>query len=140
LKYGDNEHHAAIVETTFDRAKVRGKALLFTTPLDDRRDQGDRPWNDYWQDWFGLPFANNALQYLAGSDADADLNFPVGRAVVVPFPAGVRAPAFTLTGPSVDVVVPRPEKALDFRLSQTATARSLYTDQFGPAHGRLRSA
>jgi hypothetical protein len=118
VRYGDEGRSPALIEAALDRAASRGRVLLFTTPLDDRRDAADRSPNDYWQWWFGLALANQAMQYVAGGDAETELNFPAGRPVTLPMPAGVRPAAFLLNGPGVEATIPRPDKDGDLRLSQ----------------------
>jgi len=119
LKYADKERHPAILETAFDRTKIRGKVVMFTTPFDNRRDARDMPWNDYWPDWVYLAIVNKTMQYLAGEAEDAEFNFVSGRPIPVALPPGVRPNAFTLSGPGLspaDTVVPRPDQATELRL------------------------
>lgn len=118
VKYSDEARHPAILETTLDRNQSRGRVLLMTTPLDGRRDAKDRSANDYWEWWFGLALTNQAMQYVAGGDADTEMNFPAGRPVTLPLPTGVRPPAYLLSGPGVEATIPRVDLATDIRLTQ----------------------
>ncbi|MBX7102579.1 MAG: BatA domain-containing protein [Gemmataceae bacterium] len=118
VRYNDAGRHPAVIESALDRTAKRGRVLLFTTPIDGRRDAKDRSANDYWEWWFGLALMNQSMQYLVGGDADAEFNLPAGRPVTVPLPIGVRPAAFLLTGPGVEATVPRPDKATDLRMIQ----------------------
>jgi Aerotolerance regulator N-terminal len=129
LRYADAQHRPAILETTFDRKKTRGKVLLFTSPFDNRADNRGRPWNDYFVEWDGLALANKALEYLCGDSEGPEFNFISGRSVVIKVPADVRPAAFNLVGPGItggDALVPRPDKGNELRLPQ-AKASGHYT-------------
>ncbi len=122
VRYADANKRPAIVEASFDRANVRGRVLLFTTPFDNREDNRGRPWNDYNIDnWFGLVLANHALQYLGYETDVPELNFVSGRPVLVRFPPDVRPAAFSLVGPGItgaDALLARPEKGNELRAMQ----------------------
>ena len=63
----------------FTKTKVRGRVLLFTTPMDRRHlyRKFGRPWNDYLNNSFYLVLVNKTVGYLAG-DADEDVLASVG--------------------------------------------------------------
>jgi hypothetical protein len=130
VRYADAEQRPAILETSFDRTKVRGRVLLFTTPFDERTDNRGRPWNDYNAgDWVGLVMANKAFDYLCGDSEGPEFNFVSGRPVIVKSPPDVRPAVFNLVGPGItggDAIVPRPEKGNELRLPQ-AKASGHYT-------------
>lgn len=121
LRYADEKRNPAIVEGGFDRAKVRGKVLTFTTPFDGRRDARDQPDNDYLEWWFYQAIVNKTVQYLAGEAEDAELTHIAGRPVAVTVPPGVAGATFTLSGPGIapaDSVIPRPARGAHIRLTQ----------------------
>jgi len=121
VRYADAQRNPAVLESGFDRAKVRGKVLTFTTTFDGRRDARDRPDNDYLEWWFYQAVVNKAVQYLAGEAEDVELTHPAGRPVVIGVPPGIPPGALALSGPGVapaDAAVQRPEPAGDVRLTQ----------------------
>ncbi|MFL5331194.1 MAG: BatA domain-containing protein [Gemmataceae bacterium] len=124
VRYADEGKHAALLETTLDRQKYRGKVLLFTTPFDHRRVAEDKPWNDYAQWWFYLTIADHAIRYVGGANEDAEFNHTSGRMVNIALPANVKSQTLNLTGPGLsgpDSLVRRPEKGQEVRLTQART-------------------
>lgn len=110
VRYADGEGSPALLE----RGVGRGRVLLFTTPMDNRRDAMRRPWNTYWSDLspFGFVLTNRVASYLAGDAEAVELNFLCGQMVAIDLPATPRFPLYTLQGPELrgaDVTVTRPE-------------------------------
>jgi hypothetical protein len=94
------EHHPALLE----RAVDRGHVIQFTTPLDARDWQGNRPWHNYWSDSsFGLVLEDQVCRYLAGDSTRPDLNYFCGQTPRVPLPASLGSPPYTLDGPGLAV-------------------------------------
>lgn len=125
VRYGDEPKRPALLETQFDRSKVRGKVLLFTTPFDGRSDAKGRPWNDYATWWFYVALTNRTVRYLAGPTEDAIYNFVSGAGASVVLPPDMRATSFTLTGPGLTAAesrVTRPDDAFVLRLPQARSA------------------
>lgn len=120
--YADQEGRPALLERLFDRKKMRGRVLLYTTPLDDRRfDNGRRRWNDYLQTSFYLVLANKTVGYLAGDAEEASFNFLSGQPITVPLPPNARFPIYRLEGPGIagtDAIVPRTESQNELVLTQ----------------------
>jgi hypothetical protein len=96
--YADPEHHPALL----DRAVGRGHVILFTTPLDTRELDRNRPWHNYWGlASFGLVLEDQVCRYLAGDSTRPDLNYFCGQTPHLPLPS---APApYTLDGPGLAV-------------------------------------
>lgn len=122
VSYSDNEARPALLERLFDRKKVRGRVLLYTTPMDDRRFGEElQRWNDYLATSFYLVLANKTVGYLAGDADEASFNYLAGQTVTVPLPPTPRFPTYTLQGPEVtgtDAVVPRTENQGELVLPQ----------------------
>jgi Aerotolerance regulator N-terminal/von Willebrand factor type A domain len=119
LRYADKEKHAAILERT--EPSGRGKVLLITTPMDDRRDAVGHMANNFNVDWFYFALVNEAVKYLAGEAEDATLNFPAGPPTTIPLPPSARFATYTLSGPGLtgsDTQVQRAESAGELRLTQ----------------------
>jgi hypothetical protein len=115
----DQNRHPAILEKQFER----GRVLLFTTPVDGRRDERGLPANNYASTSFGLVLANLALRYLTGDTEDADFNYPGGTGVLVKWPLDAddrRSKTYYLYGPDVadaDVVQTRGDKDALLRIA-----------------------
>jgi hypothetical protein len=77
---------------------MRGKVLLFTTPLDRR----EPPWNNYDEqiaDAFYLALVGQGTKYLCGEAESVNLNFVLGRDVPqVTLPAAPGGAAYFLRG------------------------------------------
>jgi hypothetical protein len=97
--YADAEHHPALL----DRAVDRGHVILFTTPLDTRELDRNRPWHNYWglDSSFGLVLEDQVCRYLADDATRPELNYFCGQTPRLPLPAA--APPFTLDGPGLAV-------------------------------------
>ena len=121
ISYSDKS--PAILERRFDRKQVRGRALLFTMPLDDAAVsyQGKRkPANDFLETSFYLVLAQRAIGYLAGDTEEANVNFLCGQSVPVSLPANVRFPSYTIVGPGLkgqEAIVNRAEKEVELNLT-----------------------
>jgi hypothetical protein len=98
--YADAERHPALL----DRAVDRGHVIQFTTPLDTRELDRNRPWHNYWglDSSFGLVLEDQVCRYLAGDSTRPELNYFCGQTPRVPLPAS-SAPPFTLDGPGLAV-------------------------------------
>ncbi len=97
--YADAEHHPALL----DRTVGRGHVILFTTPLDTRELDRNRPWHNYWglDSSFGLVLEDQVCRYLAGDSTRPELNYYSGQTPRLPLPS---APApYTLDGPGLAV-------------------------------------
>jgi hypothetical protein len=97
--YADEEHHPALL----DRTVGRGHVILFTTPLDTRELDRNRPWHNYWglDSSFGLVLEDQVCRYLAGDSARPELNYFCGQTPRLPLPS---APApYTLDGPGLAI-------------------------------------
>jgi hypothetical protein len=122
-KYADKEDRPALLERRFDRQKVRGRALLLTVPLDDRRSSGDQRWHNYLREIvpFYLALVKKTVGYLGGDAEDANFNYQSGQAVPVPLPALQRAPTYTVQGPGLngsDALVQPAADEVELRLTQ----------------------
>jgi hypothetical protein len=104
------ESRPALLERRFDpKQGVRGRVLLFTTPLDDAHVAGrdgaarDQPrWNNYLQgSSFYLVLAQTAVGYLAGDTQGGNLNYTCGQSVPIPLPGEPRFPTYTVQGPGL---------------------------------------
>lgn len=98
--FADPERHPALL----DRAVDRGHVIQFTTPLDTRELDRNRPWHNYWglDSSFGLVLEDQVCRYLAGDSTRPELNYFCGQTPRVPLPASA-APPFTLDGPGLAV-------------------------------------
>jgi hypothetical protein len=97
-----------------ERDAGKGRVLLFTTPLDGRRDPDTGlPANDYLTTSFYLVLATRAAEYIAGVDQPLDANVNAGAPVQLrwpPSPPGKQL-VYYLSGPGVtgaDAVIRRP--------------------------------
>jgi hypothetical protein len=122
VAYKDNEHRPALLERAFPRKKVRGRVLLFTTPLDGRS-----AWNNYADSLtsFYLVLANKMVGYLAGDAEAINFNFVSGQMVSLALPATPRSTLYSLQGPGLEgseVILPRPENQSELTVSQAVAA------------------
>jgi hypothetical protein len=78
-----------------------GKVVLFTTALDDRLVDRNRPWHNYFTSWFGPVLINEVCRYLAGDVAVPENNFFCGQPVAVLLPTPPPASPFILLGPGL---------------------------------------
>jgi hypothetical protein len=124
-----NEKKPALLERNFDRQKLRGRVLLFTTPLDDSHVSGKDlsgnqvpRWNSYVQNSsFYLVLAQKTIGYLAGDADGGNFNYQCGQAVPVPVPASSRFPTYTVQGPgltSAEAIVPRAENQTELQITK----------------------
>ena len=99
--YADRDKSPALVEKTLER----GRVVLFTVVLDDRRFGKDRRWHNYWNESsFGLVLVNQVARYLAGDVSAEEVNFLCGQLVSVPLPADTPPRAvFRLDGSDPDL-------------------------------------
>src|SRR5207237_10551025 len=102
--YADDKKRPALLETNLDHKKLRGRVLLFTTPLDDLH-SAPRNWAQRWHDYaegksFYLVLAQLTVGYLAGDAEEGNFNFLCGQTVPVALPPP-RAPTYTLKGPGL---------------------------------------
>ncbi|TMQ32900.1 MAG: hypothetical protein E6K70_16025 [Planctomycetota bacterium] len=131
VSYDDKESRPALIERNFDpKAKVRGRVLLYTTPLDarhlgitlDRAHPNKEPrWNDYLTTSFFQVMVYVTTNYLAGSAESMNFNYLSGQTVTVSLPATPRSPTYTLQGPGINAaesVVPRAEGQGELSLTQ----------------------
>jgi hypothetical protein len=127
VKYNadNDDKKVALLERLFDRKKVRGKVLLFTTPVDDRHLRPDRPgakpWNNYLKNSFYLVLAVKTVGYLAGDAEDGSFNHFSGQNVIIPLPQLPRFLTYTVQGPglgSTDSLVPREASQSELEISK----------------------
>jgi Aerotolerance regulator N-terminal len=105
VAYHDGLKKPAVLERRFDAAAgIKGKTLLFTTPLDEQ----DPRWNNYAENVtsFYLALVSQATGYLAGETAAPQLNFTLGQGdPLVALPAGpALSPITKLIGPEQRLV------------------------------------
>jgi hypothetical protein len=88
-----------------EKTLERGRVVLFTVVLDDRRFGKDRRWHNYWNESsFGLVLVNQVARYLAGDVSAEEVNFLCGQLVSVPLPADTPPRAvFRLDGSDPDL-------------------------------------
>jgi hypothetical protein len=126
VRYGADK--PALLERNFDKKTVRGRVLLFTTPLDDAHVAGrdaaghDRPrWNTYLQTSFYLVLVQKTIGYLAGDAESGVFNFSCGQSVPVALPAESRLLNYTIDGPGLngaDNQVPRAEDQGELQITK----------------------
>ena len=125
VAYDDKGSHPALIERTFDaKSKVRGRVLLYTTPMDRRHLDIKQPWNDYLSSSFYMVFVHITMDYLAGSAENGVFNYPSGQTINVVLPPAPRSPTYTLEGPGLsatDRLVPRADAQGDLSLAQAVT-------------------
>lgn len=130
VSYDDASKRPALVVGQFDPDKVRGRVVLFTTPMDGRKlsKQDQREWNDYNEDPFYFSLANVAISYLAG-DAEG-LNFLTGQTIRVTLPASPRFPNYALNGPGINspVIISRAGNQGQLTVSQAELPGSYSLD------------
>jgi hypothetical protein len=113
MSYADPE-----VPALLERHVGAGRVLMFTIPLDLRRLDAVRPWNNIWNDenHFGLVIVDLASVYLAGGSDIGGVNFTCGRPVLVPMLARPDDKEYQLKGPPgltlSETKVPAPERKL----------------------------
>lgn len=116
VKYADDKERPALVERTFDRPTIRGRVVLLTIPLDDRRAGEEPRWHNYLQGLvpFYLALAKKTVGYLAGDAEEANFNYSSGQPIPVALPPKARFPTYTLQGPGLtgtNALVQREESA-----------------------------
>jgi hypothetical protein len=121
VTYADGEGRPALLEGFYDRRKVRGRLLLFTTPMDGRRG-----WNNYVETVtsFYPVLAQLSVRYLAGDAEEANRNSQSGQAVPIPLPPTPRFPSYHLKGPGLSAtesLVPRADDQAELLLTQAVT-------------------
>ncbi len=116
VAYDDEVGRPAIIERLFDpKLKMRGKVILFTTPLDERKPA----WNNYDAKITSFQYAL-ALQsgrYLCGDRESQPVNFTLGQDTPsLPAPRGTKHVRFTLVGPDLlENVTVGDKTQLDFK-------------------------
>jgi hypothetical protein len=125
VSYADKENHPALLEASFDRRSIRGRALLFTTAFDDAHIQPGAPkgnrWNDYLQTSFYFVLVQKMVGYLAGDAEERLFNYLSGQSVPVRLPSAPRSARFTLDGPGISRAegsIARPENQAQLQLGQ----------------------
>jgi hypothetical protein len=70
--YADDKRRPSLIE----RSLGRGRIVQFTTVLDGRMLDRNRPWNNYFNEtWFGLVLVNETCRYLSGDLTRPELNY-----------------------------------------------------------------
>ncbi len=99
-QYTDPQQRPALLE----RKVGSGRVMLFTTGMDGRRDELDRPyWNDYLATSFYFVLANQVLESATGEQDNTVFNFAAGLPVTLKVPKEESAlPAnLILQGPGI---------------------------------------
>jgi hypothetical protein len=126
VRYGDKAKSPALLERVPDGAVGRGRVLLLTTPVDQRRDAiGGVAANDYNGNSFFFTLANRIVAYLAGATEDANFNHTAGTSILIPLPPALRFGNYVLQGPGLtgsDAQVQRPADGAELRLTQPQQA------------------
>jgi hypothetical protein len=124
VSYVDKEKRPALLERNFDHKKIRGRVLLFTTPLDARHLAIEHPWNDYLKTSFYLVLVNKTVGYLAGDAEEASFNHLSGGTVFLDLTGKPRSSTYTLQGPGLSAtesMVTRGEGEGQLALTQAVT-------------------
>ena len=121
VRYADDKKRPALLERTFDPHLLRGKVVLFTTPMDTSHIDSAEAWNDYVKTSFYLVLSSVTVGYLAGDAEERVLNFRSGQPVSVPLPANGRFSTYLLEGPGLakdQALVRRPDNQNEVVLTQ----------------------
>jgi hypothetical protein len=124
VSYADDKNRPALLERTLDPHLLRGKVVLFTTPMDTRHLESADAWNDYVKTSFYLVLSSVTVGYLSGDAEERVLNFRSGQPITVPLPASGRFSNYLLEGPGLDkehTLVRRPENQNEVVLNQAVT-------------------
>ena len=124
VTYADDKSRPALLERTFDPKLLRGRVLLFTTPMDLSHIDSGEAWNDYVKTSFYLVLSSVTVGYLSGDADERSLNFRSGQPVPVPLPATGRYSNYLLSGPGLvgdQEMVRRPEAQNEVVLTQPVT-------------------
>ncbi|MSR31011.1 MAG: hypothetical protein EXR99_05835 [Gemmataceae bacterium] len=126
----EGKEEPALVEKTVGL----GHILAFTTPLDGSIMEGNRFWNNFWQDSsFGLILADRACQYLGREETEAQWQFISGQPTMVELPLPPWRTPFELSGPGLT--------ATETVVSPKAGATTLFLPQaVEPGHYQLLDA
>ncbi len=112
LTYDDDKSRPALLVREYGR----GRVLMFTTPLDNRRIDKLRSWSNIWESSFGLVLIDLSCLYLAGGQEDGEVNFVCGKPVLVPLLTRSGDKQYLLKGPPgltlSETKVPAPEGRL----------------------------
>jgi hypothetical protein len=121
VSYADDKKRPALLERTFDPHLLRGKVVLFTTPMDTSHIDTAEAWNDYVKTSFYLVLSSVSVGYLSGDAEERVFNFRSGQPVSVPLPANARYSTYLLEGPGLNkdqAVVRRPDNQNEVVLTQ----------------------
>ncbi len=121
VSYADDKKRPALLERTFDPHLLRGKVVLFTTPMDTSHIDTAEAWNDYVKTSFYLVLSSVSVGYLSGDAEERVFNFRSGQPVSVPLPANARYSTYLLEGPGLNkdqAVVRRPDNQTEVVLTQ----------------------
>jgi hypothetical protein len=124
VAYSDKESRPALLERNFDRKKVKGRVILFTTALDQAHLRAQKPWNDYLKTSFYLVLVNKVVGFLAGEAEEGGFNYLAGQAVTVSLPPSSRSSTYALRGPGLsasEATVRRGEGRTELTFSQAVT-------------------
>lgn len=130
VRYHDQKNRPALLEPKLDPRLMKGRALLFTTPMDLGHleyGSGKTPWNNYMNQWFYLGLIKITMNYLAGDASERALNFRCGQPVPLSLPASSRRNSFLLRGPNLS-----PERSLLRR--QDAQGEIVVDQPLGPGN------
>jgi hypothetical protein len=125
-----DDRRPALLETRFDpQERVRGRVLLFTTPMGYSQvwgqdlDGREQPrWNNYLQNTsFYLVLSRITFDYLAGETQGGNFNYVCGQSIRIPVPSEPRFPTYTVQGPGLgasDAVVTRAPEQNDLLITK----------------------
>lgn len=89
----------AIVERLFDRQKVQGRVVVYTTSLYTRRTQrGWKDWNNYLESWIAVALPYVTMNYILDARGERS-NCVLGDEIKFLLPQTPRFPEFILSGP-----------------------------------------
>ena len=100
VSYADDKNRPALVERTFDPKLLRGRVILFTTPMDLGHLDSPQAWNDYLKTSFYLVLSSVTVGYLSGDAEEHALNFRSGQPVTVAVPSSGAFSSYMLEGPA----------------------------------------
>jgi hypothetical protein len=137
VSYADDREppSPALVERPCDK----GRVVEFTTVLDGREAERNRPWQTYYLSSFGIVLTQRVCAYLAGDSAGEQLNYPCGETASLTLPAGAPRGVYHLDAPDPDLTESQRNPAVergDAAVEVRASAPGNYT-LFDPDRNRV---
>lgn len=101
-EYSDGSR-PALLERVFDRTKVLGRVLLFTTPMYRRTSRDWKDWNNFLEEsggagWIALALPYLSIEHVLGARGEPT-NFLLGEDLRFLLPTGQKLLEYKLTGP-----------------------------------------